>query len=202
MLSLTRTLALALCAAVLAPSLVRAQNNLTSLYGTWSSGSGAVLTGPGFADPMNNDRPFIYPSNTGIAYSFTDDGYFESAQYRFNSNASRPDCPSALLTWQHGTYQLHNNGSLTMTPAPFAEDGRVQTENPCTPQTAILAQFNEFELWNEWSVTIDVNHEAYMLQAVNYNGKLPRLFLTTRPPAMLPTTSLTAIYNGSVPLSA
>lgn len=71
-------------------------------------------------------------------------------------------------------YQLHNNGSLTMTPAPFAEDGRVQTENPCTPQTAILAQFNEFELWNEWSVTIDVNHEAYMLQAVNYNGKLPR----------------------------
>lgn len=42
----------------------------------------------GFADPMNNNRPFIYPSNTGIAYSFTDDGYFESAQYRFNSNGA------------------------------------------------------------------------------------------------------------------
>lgn len=37
---------------------------------------------------MNNNRPFIYPSNTGIAYSFTDDGYFESAQYRFNSNGA------------------------------------------------------------------------------------------------------------------
>lgn len=36
-----------------------------------------------FADPMNNGRPFIYPANTGIAYSFTDDGYFEEAQYRY-----------------------------------------------------------------------------------------------------------------------
>ncbi|GJN94529.1 hypothetical protein Rhopal_007612-T1 [Rhodotorula paludigena] len=125
----------------------------------------------GFADPMNNNRPFIYPSNTGIAYSFTDDGYFESAQYRFNSNG---DELISMPRREYAQYQLHNNGSLTMTPAPFAEDGRVQTENPCTPQTAILAQFNEFELWNEWSVTIDVNHEAYMLQAVNYNGKLPR----------------------------
>ena len=35
---------------------------------------------------MNNNRPFIYPSNTGIAYSFTDDGYFETAWYRFQAN--------------------------------------------------------------------------------------------------------------------
>lgn len=34
----------------------------------------------GFADPFNFDRPFIYPQNTGISYSFTDDGYFEEAQ--------------------------------------------------------------------------------------------------------------------------
>lgn len=37
---------------------------------------------------MNNDRPFIYPANTGIAYSFTDDGYFETAQYRFQGNGA------------------------------------------------------------------------------------------------------------------
>ena len=42
----------------------------------------------GFADPMNNNRPFIYPSNTGIAYSFTDDGYFETAWYRFQANGA------------------------------------------------------------------------------------------------------------------
>lgn len=39
---------------------------------------------------MNNDRPFIYPANTGISYSFTDDGYFEMAQYRFNANGEFP----------------------------------------------------------------------------------------------------------------
>ena len=39
---------------------------------------------------MNNDRPFIYPANTGIAYSFTDDGYFETAQYRFQGNGASP----------------------------------------------------------------------------------------------------------------
>lgn len=54
----------------------------------------------GFADPMNNNRPFIYPSNTGIAYSFTDDGYFETAWYRFQANgacsrsSSFGSCPS------------------------------------------------------------------------------------------------------------
>lgn len=35
---------------------------------------------------MNNAAPFHYPNTTGIAYSFTDDGYFEEAQYRFLAN--------------------------------------------------------------------------------------------------------------------
>lgn len=39
---------------------------------------------------MNNNKPFNYPANTGISFSFTDDGYFEEAQYRFNSNGSSP----------------------------------------------------------------------------------------------------------------
>jgi len=181
--------------------LAAAQSNLTSLAGTWSSGSGAVVTGPGFADPMNNNRPFIYPSNTGIAYSFTDDGYFETAWYRFQANASKPACPTAMLYWQHGTYTVNSNGSLSMNPAPFREDGRIQTENPCTPQTAVLAEYAEFEMWDRWEIKIDSHHEAYSLQAVRADlGKLPRLFLTVRPPTMLPTTSLTAVFNGSVPL--
>ncbi|KWU45627.1 hypothetical protein RHOSPDRAFT_32935 [Rhodotorula sp. JG-1b] len=172
-------------------------NNVTSLYGTWTSGTGAVVTGPGFADPMNNDRPFIYPANTGIAYSFTDDGYFETAQYRFQGNASHPGCPTAVIFWQHGTYQLHANGSLTMSPAPFADDGRLQTQNPCTPTTSILTYYNEWEMWDKWEINIDTNHQAYSIRAQNYNGKVPRLFLTTRPPSMLPTTSLTAIFTNS-----
>lgn len=160
--------------------------------------------------------------------------------------ASKPACPTAMLYWQHGTvrpsspsffsllfsptnaplparaqYSINSNGSLSMNPLPFATDGRIQTENPCTPQTAVLAEYAEFEMWDTWEIKIDSHHEAYSLQAVRADiGKLPRcvsrspcssrglcrgrgltrlvscarrLFLTVRPPTMLPTTSLTAV---------
>ncbi|KAM0746321.1 hypothetical protein T439DRAFT_136393 [Meredithblackwellia eburnea MCA 4105] len=173
-------------------------SNSTGFAGTWSSGSGAVVTGPGFADPMNSNRPFIYPANTGISYSFTDDGYFEEAQYRFNANASEPHCATAAVLWQHGRYYFHNNGSITMDPSMFAADGRVQVQNPCAAQTQILTYYNQFELFSHWTITIDVHHAAYMLQLYRFDGSLfPRLYLTVRPPTMLPTTSLTAAANGS-----
>ena len=178
---------------------------------------------------MNNNRPFIYPSNTGIAYSFTDDGYFETAWYRFQANgacsrsSSFGSCPSltqghvlmhvpaavrslqagvpdghALLAARHraslspslfsllssptdarllarAQYSINSNGSLSMNPLPFATDGRIQTENPCTPQTAVLAEYAEFEMWDTWEIKIDSHHEAYSLQAVRADiGKLPR----------------------------
>lgn len=47
-----------------------------------------ACTYQGFADPFNFDRPFIYPANTGISYSFTDDGYFEEAQVSFGACGS------------------------------------------------------------------------------------------------------------------
>ncbi|GEM11170.1 ROT1 protein [Rhodotorula toruloides] len=169
---------------------------------------------------MNNDRPFIYPANTGIAYSFTDNGYFEMAQYRFNANGdftastgrlvaarhcesrlASPRSPASSLTRFSPQYALHPNGSLTMDPSPFAMDGRVQTQNPCSPTTNVLTEFAQFELWNSWQIGIDVNHAAYSLQAVDVNGKKPRMFLTVRPPTMLPTASLTGIFNGSIPLT-
>jgi hypothetical protein len=58
----------------------------------WTRGASANNHLPlqSFADPMNNNKPFNYPANTGISFSFTDDGYFEEAQYRFNSNGSSP----------------------------------------------------------------------------------------------------------------
>lgn len=61
----------------------------------------------GFADPMNNARPFIYPANTGISYSFTDSGFFEEAQYRFNGNGKSlyPISPSYPWVLHDGTHQ-------------------------------------------------------------------------------------------------
>ncbi|KAK4056478.1 Reversal of tor2 lethality [Microbotryomycetes sp. JL221] len=172
--------------------------NATSLFGTWSSGSGAVITGPDFADPLNSDRTFSPPATTGIAISFTNDGYFEQAQYRFNANGSDPHCSTAVLIWQHGTYQLHNNGSLTLDPSPFQSDGRVQVQDPCGPQTEVLTYYSQFELYNGWTIQVDLHHETYVMQLYRFDGSLyPRLYLTMRPPAMLPTTYLTAIYNGT-----
>lgn len=147
---------------------------------------------------MNNDKPFTYPVNTGIAYSFTDDGFFEEAQYRFNANASNPHCATAVVIWQHGKYYFHPNGSLTIDPQDFAADGRVQVQDPCAATSEVLTYYAQFELYNSWAITIDINHAAYMLQLTRFDGSLfPRLYLTVRPPTMLPTTSLTAASNGS-----
>lgn len=89
----------------------------------------------GFAQPTN--FTFTYPNNTGIAISFTDDGHFEEAQYRFESNGAsscqclayrmsltcrayslgtEPRCVKAIVIWQHGNYTIQpNNVSIAKT---------------------------------------------------------------------------------------
>lgn len=75
---------------------------VTDLVGTWSSKSNATFTGDvcipsaatkstwankapqGFYDPVN--EKMFEPKHTGISYSFTADGYFESAYYRAIAN--------------------------------------------------------------------------------------------------------------------
>jgi len=69
----------------------------SSLVGTWSSGSGAVLTGQfpdgvreqsltqsSFYNPMK--RQFSVPPTSGYSYSFSQDGFFETAQFFYQSN--------------------------------------------------------------------------------------------------------------------
>lgn len=184
-----------LCTALLAASAVGfsgvgAQDltgNLTSLTGTWSSGSGAVLTGPGFAQPTN--FTFTYPNNTGIALSFTDDGHFEEAQYRFESNGTEPRCVQAIVIWQHGNYTIHPNNSITL--EPIESDGRIQIQDPCAAETNVITYYYEPALYQGWAITNDLNHNRYMLQLNRFDGSLfPRLYLLLRPPTMLPTDQL------------
>ena len=54
--------------------------NISSIVGTWSSGSGQILTGPnGIAtNPINSS--FTYPGVGGYSFSFTEDGFYEQAQ--------------------------------------------------------------------------------------------------------------------------
>lgn len=66
-----------------------------TLQGTWSSGSGKVVTGQGFFNPRT--RSFTPPSVPGQAYSFTSDGYWEFAKYRVTPNRK-------LLLFLHNHY--------------------------------------------------------------------------------------------------
>jgi len=199
-----------LFAASLSPLLsgVRAQDvtydsthNVTSLEGTWSSGSGAVQTGPGFANPVN--FTFTYPNTTGISYSFTtgmlsdgSDGYFEEAQYRFTGNGSQPTCIVGVVQWQHGTYTLNSNGSMTLNP--FAADGRQQVQDMCAAKSNIIQQFNQTTLFANWNIYQDPTRGP-KLQIYRFDGApLSPMYLISATPDMLPTTTLTNTTQGQL----
>jgi len=170
-------------------------HNVTTLLGTWSSGSGNVRTGVGFANPAN--WTFDYPKTTGISYSFTTDvlsdgsaGYFEEAQYRFTGNGSQPTCIIGVVQWQHGTYQLLPNGSMILNP--FASDGRQQVQDMCAAKSNIIQQFNQTTLFSSWRIFQDPQRGP-KLQLYEFNGAPDSpMYLVSPTPNMLPTTVLTA----------
>lgn len=172
-------------------SLVSSQHdfnsNVTDISGTWSSGWGSVRTGPGFANPVNFS--FNYPPTSGISMSFTNDGFWEEAQYRFVSNGTRPNCIKAVVLWQHGRYNFEPNGSLTM--QPIAADGRIQIQDPCAAQTSVITYYYQPAMYQSWQIYNDANHNTYNLQLQAFDNALfPRLYLVSRPPDMLPTNQL------------
>ncbi|KAN0063940.1 Reversal of tor2 lethality [Thecaphora frezii] len=119
------------------PALVAAQNNLATMTrnitGTWSTGSGAVLTGIGFYNPVT--RSFTIPPTAGESYSFTADGHWEQAIVKWIANPSEPNCPTLHAIWQHGTYEFQsNNDTLHLTP--FWGDGHQYMSSYCNSQYA------------------------------------------------------------------
>jgi len=171
-----------------------AANNVTSLEGTWSSNSaittGSLPSGQDFCTPA--EMIFAYPNNTGIAYSFTETGFFEEAQYRYTSNASNPSCIQATIFWQHGTYGLNDNGSMTL--YPFASDGRIQVQDPCAAVTNIITYYNQQTLYADWGITVDQVTGSNTLSLNRFDGaKMPPMHLIFLPPNMLPTQILTGV---------
>ncbi|KAK2465271.1 hypothetical protein APHAL10511_002625 [Amanita phalloides] len=162
-------------------------HNATSLVGTWSSGSKAVSTGPGFCSPLN--RTFIYPKTTGISYSFTGDGYYEISRYRFNGNGSEPTCITGVMNWVHGMYTLQPNGSITMTP--FDSDGFQQIQDPCAAVSNFVETYNDTELYVQWRIFQDPT-QGYKLHMFQFDGApiAPQFQISTTP-NMMPTTKLT-----------
>ncbi|VVT49415.1 uncharacterized protein SAPINGB_P002259 [Magnusiomyces paraingens] len=169
--------------------------------GTWSSKSNSVFTGPDFYDPV--DELLIEPALPGISYSFTSDGYFEQALYRVTSNAKKHDCPSAVLIFQHGTWEMLDNKTLILNP--FKVDGRQLYSDPCNSTTSSYTRYNQTITFIKWAVYVDPYRGQYRLDLYQYDGSpLPPLYLAYKPPQMLPTITMnpTAESTGDSQASA
>ncbi|KAI0070364.1 hypothetical protein K474DRAFT_1670155 [Panus rudis PR-1116 ss-1] len=160
-------------------------HNTTSLTGTWSSGSKAVQTGPGFAHP--NNKTFTYPAVTGISYSFTDDFFYEVARYRFNGNGTDPHCITGVVNWHHGKYELVDNGSIIL--HPFG-DGYQQIQDPCAAISNFIEDYNNTEMLSHWQIFSDIN-DGPKLHLFDFDGTpLAPQFQVSPSPNMLPTRLL------------
>ncbi|ODV60439.1 Rot1p ASCRUDRAFT_35651 [Ascoidea rubescens DSM 1968] len=159
-----------------------------SLEGTWSSKSNTVFTGPGFFDPV--DELLIEPALPGRSYSFTSDGYWEEALYIVTANSRNHSCPTAVLQFQHGRYEILSNGSLSL--MPFESDGRQLLSAPCDDGgVSIYSRYIQSELFKAYTLSIDDYHGQYKLQLYQFDGApIQPLYLAYKPPMMLPTQVL------------
>ncbi|RMZ76747.1 hypothetical protein DV737_g4726, partial [Chaetothyriales sp. CBS 132003] len=159
----------------------------TDLVGTWTSKSKKVLTGPGFYNPVT-DR-LIEPELTGISYSFTADGFYEEAYYRAVANPTTPSCPSSVMQWQHGTYSVSSNSSITL--EPFSVDGRQVMSSPCSYDVSVYTRYEQAEYMTSYRVFVDPFHNVKRLDLYLSDGSpLMPLYLAMTPPRMLPTITL------------
>ncbi|KAJ7677333.1 chaperone for protein-folding within the ER, fungal-domain-containing protein [Mycena rosella] len=160
-------------------------HNVTPIVGTWSSGSQHVIPGPGFANPAQ--EAFTYPNTTGVGYSFSDDGWYELARYRFASNASEPNCIIGTVIWAHGHYALLGNGSIVLTPVG---DGYQQVQAPCAATSNFVQNYNFTELMQSWRIFQDPTFGP-KLHLFQFDGSpVAPLFQVSPDPNMLPKQTL------------
>jgi hypothetical protein len=67
-------------------------------------------------------------------------------------NPSILSAVEAVLLWQHGTYEVLSNGSITTNPTVFEGDGRIQTQNACSAISSNIYYYNQPALYKTWAV--------------------------------------------------
>ncbi|KAN0063478.1 Reversal of tor2 lethality [Thecaphora frezii] len=189
-------LLLALCIAIATPALARVQgyttltpDNTDQLVGTWSSGSHQVLTGLGFFWPAN--RTFTPPPVKGISYSFTDDGFWEQSLYLALDNPKDPSCVKSQLIWQHGTYQVYDNGTLLLTP--FSHEGCQLITSSCGTGSTTELAYEETEVWamvEMWTEEVMGVPVKSLRLTDPYGNRRNNMNLVYSPPSMLPNEKL------------
>ncbi|WFD27033.1 hypothetical protein MNAN1_002027 [Malassezia nana] len=172
----------------------------TTLDGTWSTGTGAVVTGQSFFNLVNNT--FNIPANPGQAYSFTMNskttGYWEQAIFQYiRSDSPDPNCYKGQLVWQHGNFTILPNASLVL--EPFKSDGRQQVSDSCGGKNNQVQYYAQQELMEGFYISkyIHFNEPTYKLQLYEFDGTpKPAMYLTYRPPQMYPTQALHKLMIG------
>ncbi|KAF7334781.1 hypothetical protein MSAN_02364700 [Mycena sanguinolenta] len=163
-----------------------ADHNTTSIVGTWSSGTQNVVPGPGFANPAQ--ETFTYPKASGVGYSFSDNGWYELARFRYVGNSSHPECIVGTVVWAHGNYDLLDNGSIILTPIG---DGYQQVQSPCNKDnTNFIQDYNVTEMYASWRIFTDVTFGP-KLHLFQFDGSpVAPLFRLSDQPNMLPQQKL------------
>ncbi|KAF8207958.1 chaperone for protein-folding within the ER, fungal-domain-containing protein [Mycena galopus ATCC 62051] len=169
-------------------------HNTTSIVGTWSSGTQKVVPGVGFANPAQ--ETFTYPKTSGVGYSFSDDGWFEIARFRYLANSSYPECIVGTVVWAHGNYNLLDNGSIILTPL---DDGYQQVQSPCTQDaTNFIQNYNTTEMYMAWQIFTDVTFGP-KLHLFQFDGTpVAPLFRLSDQPNMLPKQKLRNLETQTV----
>ncbi|KAJ7765092.1 chaperone for protein-folding within the ER, fungal-domain-containing protein [Mycena maculata] len=182
---LSSLLVLALAGSALAQADYTADHNTTAITGTWSSGSQQVVPGVGFAIPAQ--EAFNYPKTTGVGYSFSDDGWYEIARFRYVANASHPECIVSTVIWAHGNYDLLDNGSIILTPIG---DGYQQVQSQCGDDSNFMQDYNVTEFYLDWRIYTDVTFGP-KLHLFQFDGSpVAPLFQLSPQPNMLPKQKL------------
>lgn len=172
--------------------------SVDDLEGTWSSKSNSVFTGPDFYDPI--DELLIEPSLPGISYSFTNDGFWEEAIYQVSGNPRNPACPSGVLMFQHGKFELLSNGTLML--YPFEVDGRQLVSDPCNSSDSNYIRYNQTEVFQKFDMVKDEYHGRYRLDLYQFDGSpMVPLYLAYKPPMMLPTITMNPTASEAKPTS-
>ena len=168
-----------------------------SLAGTWQSKSKTVITGPSFYDAETDT--FTEPRLPGVSYAFTTDGHYESAAYVITPNPATPQCPSAVLQWQHGSYTLGTDGSLQM--VPISVDSRQLLSAPCGASggvntkaygKSVLTRYSYNDTMQSYRIDRDSYYDVYKLTLNRKFGDpvQPLYYVGDGTPAMVPTTTL------------
>lgn len=178
---------------------VQAVQDALLLVGTWTTKLNQVFTGPGFYDPV--DELLIEPGLPGRSYSFTEDGHYELALYVVTPNPKDHSCPTAVLQWEHGTYNV-SDGSINL--SAIEVDCRQLLSDPCNDGgTSTYSRYVSNTSFSYFDIYVDPYYGRYRLNMNDADGTpLPALWLAYKPALMLPTQTLnpteTAHASGSI----